>query len=58
MTEKEKIVECIKALSRIDGYTMSYEGIGRTPMLYDNLDFIMKYFEEKLRENEPIKELK
>lgn len=50
LTEKEKVMECIKALSRIEGYTMSYEGMKRTNVLYDNIDLIMKYFEDKNKE--------
>ena len=50
LTEKEKVMECIKALSRIEGYTMSYEGIKRTNILYDNIDLLMKYFEDKNKE--------
>ena len=50
LTEKEKVMECIKALSRIEGYTMSYEGMKRTDVLYDNIDLIMKYFEDKNKE--------
>ena len=49
--EKEKLLECIKALSKIEGYTMSYEGIKRTDVLYDNIDLLMKYFEDKFKEN-------
>ena len=52
LTEKEKVMECIKALSRIEGYTMSYEGMKRTNVLYDNIDLIMKYFEDKNKELE------
>jgi len=49
LTEKEKVMECIKALSKIEGYTLSYEGMKRTNVLYDNIDLIMKYLEEKLK---------
>jgi len=49
-TEKEKAIECIKALSKIEGYTMSYEWMKRTGILYDNIDLIMKYFEDLLNE--------
>ena len=52
LTEKEKVMECIKALSRIEGYTMSYEGMKRTNVLYDNIDLLMKYFEDKNKELE------
>ena len=50
LTEKEKVMECIKALSKIEGYTMSYEGMKRTNILYDNIDLIMKYLEDKNKE--------
>lgn len=30
---------------------MSYEGLKRTPMLYDNIDIIMKFLESKLKES-------
>ena len=50
LTEKEKVMQCIKALSRIEGYTMSYEGMKRTNVLYDNIDLLMKYFEDKNKE--------
>lgn len=50
LTEIEKVIECIKALSKIEGYTMSYEGMKRTGILYDNIDLIMKYLEDKNKE--------
>jgi hypothetical protein len=43
LSEKEQVLECIKALSKIEGYTMSYEGMKRTAILYDNIDLIMTY---------------
>ena len=52
LTEKEKVMECIKALSKIEGYTMSYEGMKRTGILYDNIDLLMKYLEDKNKELE------
>ena len=48
--QKEKAIECIKALSRIEGYTMTIEGMKRTAPLYDNLDYLMTYFDELLKE--------
>lgn len=50
LTEKEKVMECIKALSKIEGYTMSYEGMKRTGILYDNIDLLMRYLEDKNKE--------
>ena len=52
LTEKQKVIECIKALSKIEGYTLSYEGMKRTGVLYDNLDYLMSYFEDLLKELE------
>ena len=49
-SEREKAINCIKALSKIEGYTMSYERMKRTGILYDNLDYLMKYFDELLKE--------
>ncbi len=49
-SEREKAINCIKALSKIEGYTLSYEGMKRTGVLYDNLDYLMRYFDELLKE--------
>ena len=43
LSEKEQVLEYIKALSKIEGYTMSYEGMKRTGVLYENIDLIMRY---------------
>ena len=50
LSEKDKAIECIKALSKIEGYTMSYEGMRRTGVLYDNIDLLMQYFDNLLKE--------
>lgn len=50
MSQKEKAIECIKALSRIEGYTMTIEGIKKTPALYENIDLLMKYFDDIIKE--------
>lgn len=50
MSEKEKVIECIKALSRIEGATMSMGGLTKREVFINNLDVIMKYFEELLKE--------
>lgn len=50
LTEKERAIECIKSLSRIEGCAMGIEGLKRTPIIYDNLDYIMNYFTELLKE--------
>jgi hypothetical protein len=52
LSEKQKAIECIKALSKIEGYTLSYEGMKRRGVLYDNLDYLMNYFEDLLKELE------
>ena len=48
--EKEKAMECIKALSRIEGATMSMGGLTNREVFTQNINVIMKYFEELLRE--------
>ena len=50
ISEKEKAIECIKALSKIKEYTTVSEGMKRTGVLYDNIDIIMKYFDNLLVE--------
>lgn len=50
MSKKDKAIECIKALSKIEGYTMSYEGMKRSGILYDNIDLLMEYFDNLLKE--------
>ncbi len=49
-SEREKAINCIKALSKIEGYTLSYEGMKRTGVVYDNLDYLIRYFDELLKE--------
>ena len=50
LSQKEQAIECIKALSRIEGYTTAIEGTKRTPVLYDNIDYIMEYFMKLIKE--------
>lgn len=45
---QEIAIECIKALSRIEGYTMSYEGMKRSHPLYDSIDLIMEKLQADL----------
>jgi len=45
---QETTIECIKALSRIEGYTMSYEGMNRSHPLYDSIDLIMENLQHEL----------
>lgn len=47
MTQAD-IIECIKALSRIEGYTMSYESMKRSHPLYDSIDLIMEKLQTEL----------
>jgi len=48
LSEKEKAIECIKALSRIDGYMMTIDK--NTGAVANNIDFIMNYFSHLLKE--------
>jgi hypothetical protein len=47
---KEKALECIKALSRIEGATMSMGGLTNREVFIQDIDVVMKYFEELLKE--------
>lgn len=47
MTQSDTI-ECIKALSRIEGYAMSYENMERSHPLYDSIDLIMEKLQAEL----------
>ena len=49
MSEKQKALECIKALSRIEGATMSMGGLTNREVFIQDIDVIMKYFEELLK---------
>ena len=49
LTEKEKVMECIKALSFIDGYIV-YSDNEINKKVFNNIDLIMKYFEDKNKE--------
>ena len=50
LSEKEKAIECIKALSRIDGATMAIGGFSNRTVFLENIDTVMSYFEELLKE--------
>lgn len=52
MSEKEKAIECIKALSRIEGATMAMGGLTNRDVFIQNIDVVMKYFEELLKKPE------
>ena len=41
-------MECIKALSRIEGYMISYEGMKRSHPLYESIDLIMEFLQTEL----------
>lgn len=49
-SEKEKALECIKALSRIEGATMAMGGLNNRDVFLQNIDVMMKYFDELLKE--------
>jgi len=50
LSEKEKAIECIKALSRVDGATMALDGLNNRDVFIDNIDILMCYFEKLLKE--------
>lgn len=50
LSEREKAIECIKTLSRIEGATMSMGGLTNREVFIANIDYLMKYFEELLKE--------
>jgi len=51
---QETTIECIKALSRIEGYTMSYEGMTRSHPLYEAIDLIMENLQHELHNTNAI----
>jgi hypothetical protein len=44
-----KELECIKALSRIEGAVMSLGGITNRAVFNDNIDIVMDYFSERVQ---------
>ncbi len=50
MTEKEKCINCIKSLSRLDGLTMALGGLSNREPITKEIDTLMQYFEELLKE--------
>lgn len=46
-SEKEQVIECIKALSRIDGIVRYIEGNGlkKDETLYESIDTLMEYLD-------------
>ena len=49
-SEREKAIECIKSLSRIEGYTRAMENNHGSDVLHENIDYIMNYFDNLLKE--------
>jgi len=47
-SEREKAIECMKALSRIEGYVFNVKD--DASFLEGNLDYLVKYFDELLEE--------
>ena len=45
MSEREKVIECIKALSKIEGINRYIEGQGlkQNKTIFESIDLIMKY---------------
>jgi len=50
LSEKEKAIECIKALSKVEGATMVLGGLNNRDVFNKNIDKVMLYFEELLKE--------
>lgn len=50
ISEKEKCINCIKSLSRLDGLTMALGGLSNRESITKEIDTLMKYFEELLKE--------
>lgn len=46
----QQTIECIKALSKIEGAVMSLGGITNRAVFNDNIDIVMKYLNEKLEQ--------
>lgn len=47
MTEKEEVIECIKALSRIEGINryIAGQGLQENETIFESIDTIMDYLE-------------
>jgi len=50
MSEKDRAIECIKALSRIEGFVARSDE--SSSFFEENLDLLLHYFEEKLENDE------
>ena len=52
MSEKEQVINCIKALSRIDGIVRYIDGNGlkQDKALYEAIDILMEYLDRINRE--------
>lgn len=52
MSEREKVIECIKALSKIEGINRYIEGQGlkQNKTIFESIDLIMKYLDDKVEE--------
>jgi hypothetical protein len=49
-TEKDKCMDCINSLSRLDGLTMALGGLSNREHITKEIDILMQYFEELLKE--------
>ena len=50
LSKKEKAIECIKAVSKIEGHMMSCDNLKGKDFFYDNIDYLVAYFDEMLKE--------
>lgn len=50
----ERTIECIKALSKIEGAVMSLGGITNRAVFNDNIDIVMNYLNEELKKENRI----
>ena len=52
LSEREQVIECIKALTRIDGINRYIVGNGlkQDEAIFESIDLIMRYFDRILRE--------
>ena len=51
MSEKEKAIECLRNLARVEGVLASHD-IECEEFAYSSLDFVVKYFEDLIKELE------
>lgn len=54
IVDKDRVIQCIKALSRIEGINRYIEGNGlkQDKTIFESIDLIMSYLEEELSNSE------